>query len=98
MWNIERNCFGRGKNYSMVEHIASHLYKKKILIFINSTIGLYRFRKELISVLIAARCQVYVSSPNDGFLDELIFFNIKMICIALIIFYRQRHYMPINTK
>lgn len=44
---------------------------KKILIIMNSTISLYRFRKELLEALAAKKWQVFVSAPNDGLLNEL---------------------------
>jgi len=37
----------------------------------NSSISLYRFRKELIAALVASGWQVTASAPNDGLLDNL---------------------------
>lgn len=53
-----------------------HLHKGEkdlriILILINTTLGLYRFRLELLEELIQAGYAVYFSCPDDGFLTEL---------------------------
>ena len=54
----------------------------KVLILANNDVGLYKFRKELISELlhpgsflkdrIAEPCEVYISLPNGGFVPELV--------------------------
>lgn len=44
--------------------------KKKFLILINNSIGLYKFRKELLEKL-AENNDVVVSSPDNGFMDEI---------------------------
>ncbi|MGV3026958.1 glycosyltransferase family 4 protein [Clostridium thermobutyricum] len=43
----------------------------KILIVGNSTIGLFKFRKELISRILELRNEVVVAVPNDGLVDEI---------------------------
>ena len=44
---------------------------KKILILANGTMSVYHFRRELIAALVSEGWQVFVSSPEDGFSDEL---------------------------
>jgi len=51
----------------------------KVLILTNSTLGLYLFRKELISALILQGYQVYASSPYDGCTSELKSLGITLI-------------------
>lgn len=58
-----------GKKPSNREHESE--LNKKLLILSNTTISLYRFRKELIQALVACRWEVYVSTPDDGFYQEL---------------------------
>jgi galacturonosyltransferase len=52
---------------------------KKILILTNNSMGLYRFRKELIEALITNGNKVIVSSPVDEFTDRLISLGITYI-------------------
>ena len=61
----------------------------KVLILANNDVGLYKFRKELISELLhpgsflkgrtAEPCEVYISLPNGGFVSELV----NMGCIFI---------------
>ena len=54
----------------------------KVLILANNDVGLYKFRKELISELLhpgsylenrtAEPCEVFISLPNGGFVSELV--------------------------
>lgn len=44
---------------------------KKILIIVNSNIGYYFTRKELMSELVNQGYQVYMASINDGFVEEI---------------------------
>jgi galacturonosyltransferase len=44
----------------------------KVLISINCDIGLYKFRLELIERLINERYEVYISSPNGEYIEELV--------------------------
>ena len=61
----------------------------KVLILANNDVGLYKFRKELISELlypgsylkdrIAEPCEVFISLPNGGFVPELV----EMGCVFI---------------
>ncbi len=43
----------------------------KILILANNSIGLYKFRKELLDALFALKNEVYISLPNGDFIAEM---------------------------
>jgi len=43
----------------------------KVLILANNSVGLYKFRKELIDALLANKLQVYISLPNGDFIEEM---------------------------
>lgn len=55
---------------------------RNFLILANGTLSLYRFRKELLEAL-AEKGRVYVSSPDDGFLDEIKALGVTFIDTAL---------------
>lgn len=42
-----------------------------ILILANNSVGLYKFRKELLEALLAQKCDVYISLPNGDFITEM---------------------------
>ena len=44
----------------------------RILILANSDIGLYKFRKELIEVLLSLKNEVFISLPRGEFSDRLL--------------------------
>ena len=44
---------------------------KTVFILTNNSVGLYRFRKEVMLDLLAKGYKVFVASPNDGFIEEL---------------------------
>lgn len=43
----------------------------KVLILANNSVGLYKFRKELLSALLAQKNEVYISLPNGDFVSEM---------------------------
>jgi galacturonosyltransferase len=43
----------------------------KVLILANNSVGLYKFRKELLSALLAQNNEVYISLPNGDFVSEM---------------------------
>ena len=43
---------------------------KKILILANNSIGLYKFRVDLIKKLISDNNEVILSTPDNGFIDD----------------------------
>jgi len=43
----------------------------KILILANNSVGLYKFRKELLTTLLALKNEVYISLPNGDFIAEM---------------------------
>ena len=45
---------------------------KRILVLANNDVGLYRFRKDLLAVLLRAGHKVYVSLPDGDFVPELV--------------------------
>lgn len=45
---------------------------KRILVLANNDVGLYRFRKDLLAVLLGAGHKVYISLPDGGFVSELV--------------------------
>lgn len=45
---------------------------KRILVLANNDVGLYRFRKDLLAVLLGAGHEVYISLPDGGFISELV--------------------------
>ena len=43
----------------------------KVLILANNSVGLYKFRKELLEALLANKHEVFISLPNGDFIDEM---------------------------
>jgi galacturonosyltransferase len=43
----------------------------KVLILANNSIGLYKFRKELLETLLANKHEVFISLPNGDFINEM---------------------------
>jgi len=52
--------------------------KERVLILSNNSFGFYRFRKELLEALVK-RYEVYVSTPDDGYIDEMKAIGIKFV-------------------
>ena len=53
----------------------------RILILANNSDGLYGFRRELLTRL-AREHEVFASTPNDGYFDELIYFHSGFVFLA----------------
>lgn len=51
----------------------------KILILANNDVGLFKFRRELLEALLAAKHEVYLSLPNGGFVPDMIKMGCKFI-------------------
>lgn len=43
----------------------------KVLILANNSVGLFKFRKELLEALLANKHEVFISLPNGDFIDEM---------------------------
>lgn len=43
----------------------------KVLILANNSVGLYKFRKELLEALLAKKHEVFISLPNGDFIEEM---------------------------
>ena len=43
----------------------------KVLILANNSVGLYKFRKELLEALLANKHEVFISLPNGDFIDDM---------------------------
>lgn len=43
----------------------------KVLILANNSVGLYKFRKELLEALLANKHEVFISLPNGDFIEEM---------------------------
>ena len=43
----------------------------KVLILANNSVGLYKFRKELLEALLANKHEVFISLPNGEFIDDM---------------------------
>ena len=52
--------------------------KKRILVLINDSVGLYNFRKELLQEFLKMNAEVYISVPNGERIDELIKFGCRI--------------------
>lgn len=52
---------------------------KRILVLANNDVGLYRFRKDLLTALLQAGHEVYISLPNGDFVSELMQFGCRFI-------------------
>ena len=52
---------------------------KRILVLANNDVGLYRFRKDLLTALLQAGHEVYISLPNGDFVSELVQLGCRFI-------------------
>lgn len=52
---------------------------KRILVLANNDVGLYRFRKDLLTALLGAGHEVYISLPDGGFVSELVQLGCRFI-------------------
>ena len=43
----------------------------KVLILANNSVGLFKFRKELLEALLASKHEVFISLPNGDFIDDM---------------------------
>ena len=57
--------------------------KKRILVLINDSVGLYNFRKELLQEFLKMNAEVYISVPNGERIDELIKFGCRFVNTAI---------------
>lgn len=53
--------------------------KKRILVLINDSVGLYNFRKELLQKFLQMNAEVYISVPNGERIDELVKFGCTFV-------------------
>ena len=67
------------KGFAMMSITDENKERKKILILANSSIGLYKFRKDLIEELIEYGYEVVASTPVNGMLDELTAIGCRLI-------------------
>ncbi len=52
---------------------------KRILVLANNDVGLYRFRKDLLTALLSAGHEVYISLPDGDFVTELVQLGCRFI-------------------
>lgn len=52
---------------------------KRILVLANNDVGLYRFRKDLITSLLDSKYEVFISLPNGDFVPEMVELGCKYI-------------------